>query len=301
MRSISVLLLNLLLLVASTGCAPLGGGAAKEGAAPECPFGPEWTFVSAFSDEFNGDRLDGTKWHDHNPNWIGRRPGIFSTNNVAVRDGRLVLTASLQRPGEIPEDVRSRGYDKYCTATIKSLMKIRYGYFEARCRSMKARVCNAFWLYDPLGDRPDLKLAPGSTSDEIDIFEVFGEPRSNAFDRVCFMTVHSLKTPYRESLENGGSIALPDSQGYFHAPYDFWADDHVYGFAWTPKELIWFIDGRPVRTRPNDIFHRGLYLVFDCEIMAEWIGEPLPGQLPADFSIDYVRVWQRAADAAGTR
>ena len=32
--------------------------------------------------------------------------------------------------------------------------------------------------------------------------------------------------------------------------------------------------------------------MLDCEIMDDWFGEPDPEDLPATFSIDYVRVWK---------
>ena len=38
---------------------------------------------------------------------------------------------------------------------------------------MKAAVCNAFWLYDPLVE--SVKYREGEYSEEIDIFEVFGK------------------------------------------------------------------------------------------------------------------------------
>jgi len=46
---------------------------------------------------------------------------------------------------------------------------------------MKASVCNAFWLYDPLN--PPAKYREGSFSEEIDIFEIFGKPTKSEYDR----------------------------------------------------------------------------------------------------------------------
>jgi hypothetical protein len=55
---------------------------------PACPLGPGWTFVAGFSDEFDGSALDANKWWDFNPTtFIGRKPGLFSRDNVAVKDG----------------------------------------------------------------------------------------------------------------------------------------------------------------------------------------------------------------------
>ena len=77
---------------------------------------------------------------------------------------------------------------------------------------MKANVCNAFWLYDPLRGNP-AKYREGGFSEEIDIFEVFGKPNSKEMDRVCFTTVHRFITPYVESIVNSKQTPLPDKSG----------------------------------------------------------------------------------------
>lgn len=62
---------------------------------------------------------------------------------------------------------------------------------------MHSNICNAFWLYDPLSDQPRRKFRPGDTTEEIDIFELFGKegtiPGENC-DRTLFFTVHCLDT-----------------------------------------------------------------------------------------------------------
>ena len=35
-----------------------------------------------------------------------------------------------------------------------------------------------------------------------------------------------------------------------------------------------------------------LHLVFDCEIMYAWTGEPDKADLPQTFSVDYFRFWR---------
>ena len=77
----------------------------------------------------------------------------------------LELTAKALDSTKVDIELRAKGMDKYSTAIVKSKNRIQYGYFEARCKSMKANVCNAFWLYDPLN--PDKKYREGSFSEEI--------------------------------------------------------------------------------------------------------------------------------------
>jgi len=258
---------------------------------PFCPMGEGWTFVPEFSDEFDGDALDGSKWWDFNPEWHGRKPGFFSRENVAVKDGTLRLTARAQKPEEVTVENKVRGYDKFTTATVKSKRRVKYGYFEARCKSMRASVCNAFWLYDPLD--PPAKYREGSFSEEIDIFEVFGKPTKKEYERIYCATVHRFYTPYVESIANFKQTPLPKKSAKLRMPFDFWAEFHVYGFLWTPTEMTWYVDGKEVFSRDNDYFTTALHIMFDCEIMQGWVGLPDPADLPATFEIDYLRVWRQ--------
>lgn len=89
------------------------------------PPGNEWTPIPELTDEFDGDKLDQAKWHDHNPGWQGRQPGIFSGDNVAVSDGKLHLTARVETLPDLP-----KGCHTFTTAAVKSKALVKYGYFE---------------------------------------------------------------------------------------------------------------------------------------------------------------------------
>ena len=260
--------------------------------APKCPMGDGYEFVPELSDEFDGDALDDSKWWDFNPAWRGRKPALFSRKNVAVADGALRLTASLMKPEEVDVEMKARGYDKFWKAIVKSRQKMAYGYYEARCKSMKACVCNAFWLYDPFSDRPDIKYVEGEFSEEIDILEYCGKPHEESQNRVYWATIHRYATPYLESIVNKKKFKTPNYSFKTKMDFDFWADYHTFALAWTPDALRWYVDGKEVFARENDFFHRPLHIMLDCEIMDDWFGEPDPEDLPATFSIDYVRVWK---------
>lgn len=53
------------------------------------------------------------------------------------------------------------------------------------------------------------------------------------------------------------------------------------------------MDGEPVRQMENTRWHQPLYLNLDAETQPDWFGLPDDAELPAIFSIDYVRSWQR--------
>ncbi|MBQ3822343.1 MAG: family 16 glycosylhydrolase, partial [Thermoguttaceae bacterium] len=248
-RSLFWISLALLLL-----CAP----ARADEPAPPCPLGGEYEFAPEMSDEFNGDALDLDKWWNFNPAWRGRKPALFSRENVKVSDGALQLTASLMKPEEVDVEMKARGYDKFWKAIVKSRQKMAYGYYEARCKSMKACVCNAFWLYDPFSDRPDIKYVEGEFSEEIDILEYCGKPRAAGHERLYYATLHRYSTPYLESIVNKKKYRLPNYSFKQKMDFDFWADYHTFGLAWTPTELTWYVDGKAVFNRENDFFHRPL-------------------------------------------
>jgi beta-glucanase (GH16 family) len=270
---------------------PIGINAQQE-KPPVCPMDGVWVFSPEFSDEFNGTGLDKNKWMDLVPAWYGRAHthALFSPKNVTVKEGTLQLTCSEQKPEEVTYENKVRGFDKFNIAIIKSRERIKYGYFEARCKSMSANVCNAFWLYDPLD--PPSKYKEGSFSEEIDIFEIVGKPTPELLkdsERVYRTTVHRFVTPYLEGVVNLNRPALPNQGGKQRMPFDFSTDFHVYGFLWTQDEMKWFVDGKKVFSRENDYFKTALHVVFDCETL--W-GVPDLEDLPNTFYTDYVRVWR---------
>ena len=249
-----------------------------------------WVLDKSFSDEFNKSKLDETKWWDFNSAWHGRKPSHFARSNVKVKKGLLRLSAKSLDPKKVSIQDKSRGYDKFSTAIIKSKNRSYYGYYEARAKSMKAAVCNAFWLYDPLDE--SIKYREGEYSEEIDIFEVFGKANKKENQRAYYAAVHRYQTPYVESLVNKKKYKLENRYTRLEVPYDFYEDFHVYGLLWTADELVWFLDGKEVFRRKNDFFKRPLHVIFDAEIMETWDGLPNEDDLPSTFEVDYVRVWR---------
>jgi len=257
------------------------------------PLGADWVLNENLSDEFDDKKLNEIKWWDFNPSWVGRKPAYFARENVRLKKGNLELSAKVQPKDKVTVENRVRGYDKFTTAIVKSKNRVQYGYFEARCKSMAANVCNAFWLYDPL-DAPK-KYVEGDFSEEIDIFEIFGKAGKKEYEKVYWATVHRHETPYVESLVNKKKTKLDDYYKTKKVDYDFFDDYHVFGFLWTPNVMQWFLDGELVFERKNDYFHRPLHVIFDAEIMDVWMGLPNEKDLPSTFHIDYVRIWKNPA------
>ena len=235
-----------------------------------CPleFG-KWELIAEFSDEFDGATLDATKWVPNNPTWKGRQPGFFSKDNVEVKDGMIHLSAKAENLPNIPA-----GYHTFTTAAVQSKNRIRYGYFEIRCRPMDSAASSAFWFY-----ASDDKLWT-----EIDVFEIGG--KAPDMESNYFTNVHVFKTP------ETGDKHWDDSK-IWTAPYRLADEYHTYGFLWSKDELIWYVDGKEIRKRKNSDWHQTLTMNFDSETMPDWFGLPDTKDLPSVFSIDYVRSWKR--------
>ena len=238
--------------------------------AGKCPltFG-QWELIPEFSDEFDVGKLDETKWFPNNPGWKGREPAFFSKANVEVKDGMLHLTAKAENLPNLP-----KGYHTFTTAAVQSKNRVKYGYFEIRCRPMNSAASSAFWFY----------AIDKTLWTEIDVFEIGGKAPDK--EHSYFTTLHVFKTPETGDYHwSDGAI--------WTSPYRLADAFHNYGFLWTKDDLIWYVDGKEIRRRKNTDWHQPLTMNFDSETMPQWYGLPDPNDLPSIFSIDYIRAWQR--------
>jgi beta-glucanase (GH16 family) len=268
-------LIGLLVLIVSTAWAQT----------PVCPVAGDWQFVPEFSDEFNGDKLDDTKWWDFNPMWVGRRPGLYVRDNVAVKDGMLQITATkMPDPMETVEN-QVRGFHTFATGAVKSKKRVKYGYFEARCKAMPSYCSSAFWFYDPLD--PPQKYQKGFYSEEIDVFEVFGKP--DKLKNVYHMTLHRQETPYVEATVRLNNVVKGEK---WMAPFNFCEGFHTFGFLWTSEVMKWYVDDVERWSVPNENHKTALTVNFDSETFPNWSGMPTLEELPATFYVDDLRCWQ---------
>ncbi|KAB2641426.1 MAG: family 16 glycosylhydrolase [Verrucomicrobia bacterium] len=237
----------------------------------DTPPGGKWKPIPELTDEFDGGKLDATKWQDHNPGWKGRKPGFFSTTNVGVSDGKLHLTARAENLKDPPQ-----GYHTFTTAAVKSKALVKYGYFEIKCRPMKSKASSGFWFYS--------KTQEAWT--EIDVFEIcgVGEKWRNTYN----MNAHVFFTPTETHHWSKGDT--------WKAPFDFVDDYHIYGLEWDQAVIKWWVDGKVVRELKNTHWHEPLNMNFDSETMPEWFGLPDKESLPSTFSIEYVRSWRHTED-----
>lgn len=242
------------------------------------PAGSKWQPIPELTDEFEGDKLDSKKWHDHNPRWKGRPPAFFSKKNVSVSDGKLHLTARAQDLSDLPKE-----YHTFTTAAVKSKVRVLYGYFEIKCMPMNSRASSAFWF-----DAIDKEKGKTVWQTEIDVFEICG--RSPERDRLYPMNAHVWVTP-----QDGAKHWRRWSE--WKAPFRFADDYHVYALEWDKNVIKWYVDGKVVREAENTHWHQPLNMDFDSETFPKWFGLPRKENLPSTFSIEYVRSWKKTENA----
>jgi beta-glucanase (GH16 family) len=238
---------------------------------------PDWTPV--WSDEFDRPgRPDPARWgYEHG--LVRNKEAQFYTvdrpENVRVEDGCLIITA--RKEAWEGAEITS------ASLTTKDRFSFTYGKVEIRARVPTGRgVWPALWT---LGcKRPGISWP---ACGEIDIMEYVG------MDPDLFhFTVHTGAFNHVLHTQRGSRIRTP-------AP---WKDFHTFGVIWTPAALEWFCDGEPVFAFANDgqgpahwPFDQPHFLLMNLAIGGAWGGMKGIDEsiFPAEFRIDYVRVWSR--------
>ena len=68
---------------------------------------------------------------------------------------------------------------------------------------------------------------------------------------------------------------------------NFSNDFYIYSLEWTPKKMVWRINGVEVHTQTTDIPDQSMYLVFSSNMT-----ETPTKELRSEMAIDWVRCYQ---------
>ena len=238
---------------------------------PTPPEGYKWVKNEKFSDEFNGDELDKTKWYDRSPyGKHGRPPATFRAYSVSVADGNLQIKNSVLE-----------GDPKYNIAggAVASVAKDGfYGYYESRLKASGISMSSTFWMKN----KPESPDCP-RIQHELDIVELVGmQKRKNDFRNVMHSNTHTFHWACdgtRTVKSKGGTTALvpPANQAF-----------HTYGCWWVDANTLHFyLDGKYVYTAHPDTtfsktpFNRPMYMHLVTETY-NWEDPPTPEELNND-------------------
>lgn len=201
-------------------------------------------------------------------------PGFHQFDTVSSVDHGILHLVARQLDNPI------EGYH-YLSARLKSRASWLFGYFEARMKLPHGNgTWPAFWMLPE-----DLKKWP--LDGEIDIMEHVG----SAPDSV-HISIHTLKFNHTLGTQKTSVTKVPHSQDQFH----------VYGLNWTKDSICGYIDGQPCFLFCNDgkkdkqtwPFHTPFRLILNQAVGGIFGGKRGVDSAcyPADFQIDYVRVYQ---------
>lgn len=265
-----------LLLVPGCPVPPLPGG-------PNPLEKPGWTLE--FHDEFDGPGLDDTLWMTGFP-WGRCSETAYNTEqgNIAISEGALHLTARHETVNGFcfawDDDGMFTPYYRdfeYTTGMLYSIRSFKYGYFECRFRVPQGKGFNsAFWLYGP-------------ESTEVDVFEIV-----NSDQGAAQMTLHWKTDDVLVGTSQWPTHIHPTGPA-FHEGY------HTFAFKWTQDAIAWYLDNWRVPESCWTRFIRGRHIP-DVEMnviltlgIGGMDGDPnSTTPFPADFVIDYVRVYKEA-------
>lgn len=244
-----------------------------------------WVLNRDLSDEFEGSELDSGKWlvqgtgGEYRSNFIGRAPSQFSTGNARVEGGKLKLRTRWEPDFPFSEkpDADGRKHENITTAAVVSKRQFHYGYMEIKCKAADASITSSFWM-------------TGHKS-ELDVFEFMGAPAQ--------AKKKHLEREYMFTMIDWSSRQLSRVWRGTHQLQWRVADDfHVYGCEWGENELAFYADGVRVggvtRAELGDrwVLKHPLWVWVDSETFP-WHGLPKQEDLPVDFEVEYIRVWQR--------
>jgi len=255
-------------LVVLTCLGLVGAGPATRPSEPPPMEKKGWTLT--FHDEFDGTRLDDSKWSDHY--WHGRTHAnreleYYAPDAYEVADGRLRLIA---RPAP-PENWKNTAGLPYTSGMIEGSGKFsqKYGWFEIRCRvPMGKGFWPAFWLLPATRKWPP----------EIDILEILGHDPSTVY-----FTTHWLDDK-RKHLSDGHRWKGPD----------FSADYHTFAVDWEPGLIVWYVDGVERARTTKGVPNEPMYIVANLAVGGDWPGKPNAFTVfPGYMDIDYIRVYRR--------
>ncbi|MBP5492700.1 MAG: family 16 glycosylhydrolase [Clostridiales bacterium] len=240
-----------------------------------------------WSDEFDGDAMDESKWNyePHEPGWTNNELQEYttSTDNVFVRDGKLVLKAI---------KTEKDGKEYYTSGKVTGQNKTDFLYGKV---VVSAKVPEGQGLWPAIWMMPKDESYYGQwpKCGEIDIMESLGNDTTISYSTIHYGEPHG---------EQQGTIEKT-------ADESFSAKFHEYSVEWEPGEMRFYTDGELVLT-VNDWFtavqgedekpypapfDQPFFVQMNLAVGGNWPGNPdaTTDFSKAEFEIDYVRVYQK--------
>lgn len=242
-----------------------------------------------FSDEFAGSTLS-PMWNMRGQDYEAISKRLCSKGSpeaVKVSGGTLRLSV-----------IKDRARSGKCLATSRKTKKkisyrlnghigtdttfnFRYGVAAARIKMQSAQGQHASFWSQPVGENK-----PGSDGHEIDVIEYFGDKHPQG-GLTSF--IHWYKG--KRLIKTGSWIK--DSTSFLKNKKDGWSKSyHVFSVQWTPKVLIFRIDGKETWRTSARVSKARQYLILSL-LSSDYEALEMPDKkLPQTMNVDWVRVWE---------
>jgi beta-glucanase (GH16 family) len=240
----------------------------------------KWQLV--FSDEFNDNKVDTTKWTVENSQ--KKRVDIMlyaNDDQVEEKDGKVYV---YYRKSQMNDTTYMAG-----RFNSKGKYAPTYGFMESRIHLVKPNGYQmAFWMMPEGNGMASSTPKDGTANDGAEIDIVEGN-KLNAFSNGIHWDGYA-----KPAHKTNGS--LTKMSNIFDAEY------HIFGFEWTPTYLKFYYDGKMIRemTDPKLIPQVAHFLYFSgsCFGKSDWVdGDVRQNEFiqkggVAKAYVDYVRVFQ---------
>ena len=253
-----------------------------------------------WEDDFDGSELDLSKWSFRTgnwqvapdgtpvvPGWGNRELQYYTGNGENVSLGGSCLSLIARRENSPEQFGQTYGYT---SARIDTRDKLSFTYgrieFRASC-PLGTGLWPAVWML-PEGE----EYGPWAASGELDLLEAKGRLSDRIFGTIHYGGAYPLNThqEYTATLPAGTGI---DSF-------------HTYEVIWEPGRISWLVDGRVYaaatewRSRTPGIespapFDKPFYLLVNLAVGGSFDEQAMgrvTTDLPAEFRLDYIRIFQ---------
>ena len=244
-----------------------------------------------WSDEFNDEELDLTKWNKLNwkPGWVNNELQAYTDRdtNIFLENGHLVLQGNIE-PGYSGTDYVGNNYvSDYTSGRVNTDDKFSttYGRFDIKAKLPAGKGSwPAIWM---LGE--SISSIGWPQCGEIDIMEHVGYDLG-----LVHGSIHTQDYNHMYGTQKSGSKYVDDVTDTFH----------VYSLEWSPFYLRYLIDNEPFFFVYNDSngdfgkwpFNDPHYLILNLAIGGDWGGVQgvSASAFPMKMYIDYVRVYKKS-------
>ncbi len=242
----------------------------------------EGDWVKTLDENFDGP-LDTSIWEVLGENYWDKQ-SHFSKDNVLIENGAAKIR--YEKKTGFHNDDPKRNQTDWQSGYLHTFDKWaqRYGYFEARMKLPRSPgLWPAFWMMPDRGRGDDVKNFRQDTGNggmEFDIMEHLTRWGPNRYNIAMHYDGYGKD---HKSIGTDKLYVQPDKDGYITA-----------GLLWTPGLAVYYGNGVELaRWEDTRISNVPEILMFTLP-MGGWDNDALDiKKLPADFLIDYVRVWQR--------